>query len=449
MKTTKFLGLLAFPLATMLATVWGPVLSVSMADQLRQSPSPQVVAAEGAGDYIVMFREGTSATDRAEAARRAGAVLKFNYRIVDAVAVHSPSTGAMSALQRDPNVVAIVPDRPIYAIVKPDAPGGGKGKKGGSGGSSQVVPSGVQRIGAVPGGNPSGMGVGVAVVDTGVDFGHADLFVSFDCFDAFGGDCQDRDGHGTHVAGIVAALDNEIDVVGVAPNATLYAVKVLDNTGSGTDSTVMAGLDWIAMHPAIQVVNMSLGRPGKLDDNPALRWSIQALTNHGVSVVVAAGNDPNKQVSQMVPATYPEVMAIASTTALDGTNKCKFFSGVIMADTASYFTTDGKFDGEIGVTISAPGEKQEDINRGCFAKSSGILSTKLGGGTTRMSGTSMAAPHVSGVVALMLQNKPTLDAEGIRRQIRESADGNGATPLDSPTMGYSFDGEREGIVWAP
>ena len=90
------------------------------------------------------------------------------------------------------------------------------------------------------------------------------------CFTAFSA-CQDNNGHGTHVTGTIAARNNAVDVVGVAPNATPYAVKVLDAQGSGTDSTVIAGLDWIILNansvsPPIRVVNMSLGRQGTLDD---------------------------------------------------------------------------------------------------------------------------------------------------------------------------------------
>ena len=177
----------------------------------------------------------------------------------------------------------------------------------------------------------------------------------------------DDNGHGTHVSGIIAARNNTIDVVGVAPNATLYAVKVLDRSGSGTDSTVMAGLDWIALNaslvsPEIRVVNMSLGRQGSLNDNPALRAAVQNLYDSGITVVVSAGNDSGLDVSQEVPATYPEVLAIACSTAVDGGNSGCIFGGVIKADTASYFTTDGKYDPatRIGVTISAPGVEKED-----------------------------------------------------------------------------------------
>ena len=247
--------------------------------------------------------------------------------------------------------------------------------------------------------------------------------------------------------------------MGVAPNATIYAVKVLDAAGSGSDSSVTAGLDWVAANaaavfPQIRVVNMSLGRAGALDDNPILRTAIQNLTGKGIAVVVAAGNDASLEVSQQVPSTYPEVIAVASTTAQAGTNQYRSFSGVIGADTASYFTSDGAFNSStgIGVSISGPGEDQENITKAGFIQSVGILSTKLGGGTTRMSGTSMASPHTAGVAALIWQKAMTagqsVSSEEIRARIRTGA-ANPAAPLDSPTTLYSFDGVREGVLAAP
>jgi len=259
------------------------------------------------------------------------------------------------------------------------------------------------------------------------------------------------------VAGIVAAVNNGIDVVGVAPAATVYAVKVLNRRGSGSDSTVLAGLDWVAGHasavtPNIKIVNMSLGRTGTLDDNPALRAGVQSLTQAGITVVVAAGNECNLEVSHEVPATYPEVFAVASATAVKGT---AYRGPFILADTASYFTTDGAMEpapdgsGYIGVTISAPGEDQENVNKNSLS-SVGILSLKLGGGATRMSGTSMAAPHCAGVAALLYEKYgASLTPEQARAKIMSGASNTGAAPLDSPTKCYTFDGSREGILSAP
>jgi subtilisin family serine protease len=308
------------------------------------------------------------------------------------------------------------------------------------------VSAGAQRIGAVN--LPfTGAGIGVAIADTGLDSSHQDLNVSPIGFTAHGSSHQDDNGHGTHCGGIVAAKNNTIDTVGVAPDVVLYSVKVLNAQGSGFDSDIIAGFDWIAQNanlvtPAIRAVNVSLGRPGTLNDNPLLRQSVQVLYNMNITVCVAAGNDCTVEVSRQVPAVYPEVIAVGSTTAQAGSNRCRQFSGFIDADTASYFTTDGDVD------ISAPGENREDISRSCFIRPVGILSSAMGGGTTRMYGTSQATPHVTGVAALLYEQDGTLDAELIRIIIQNTASGVNATPLDSPSSCYTFDGIREGVLSA-
>jgi subtilisin len=390
----------------------------------------------------VQFHEGTSAAERAAVLRGAGAALGASFGRVNAAAVRVPDANALTALVNNPFVRAVVPNRPVFAYQH------GKGKPaGGGGGTTQVVPAGVARVG-LPTTGSNGLGVGVAVVDTGVDLVHSDLAGTVDAFNAFGGQsCQDDEGHGTHVAGIIGARDNTADVIGVAPQATIYCVKVLDSTGSGSDANVMSGLQWVLDNhalfvPAIKVVNMSLGRPGAVDDNPAMHDLMIALKGAGLTVVVAAGNDPTVEVSSQIPAAYPEVVAVASTTALGGTNQCRFLSTPIAADTASYFTTDGT-----GVLVSAPGDEQENVSRGCFISSVGILSTRLGGGTTRMSGTSMASPHVAGVAARYYQKG--FAAGDIRQILQLDADHVGTVPLNSPSSQYTSDGEREGIVQAP
>jgi subtilisin family serine protease len=414
---------------------------------IAPAPGHAQVPASEASNVIVLFRDGVTAAERERVMRQSGSLATRHFRNVPASAGRADAH-ARALLERHPDILSVVPDREVEALGKPTGSA--------SATAVQVVPAGVTHIGAQPGAVAyTGSGVGVAIVDTGIDFQHGDLAVAAACFTAYA-TCQDDHGHGTHVSGIVAAANNGIDVVGVAPGATLYAVKVLDRRGRGLDSAIMAGLDWIAdnaalVSPAIRVVNMSLGRQGTLGDNPSLRTVVQALISKGITVVVAAGNDSTLEVSEQVPATYPEVITVASTTAMTGTSACAGHPSAVIADTASYFTTDGAFDSltGIGVSVSAPGEDREDIGTSCFLKSVGILSTRLGGGTVRMSGTSMAAPHVAGVVALMAQQSLTLTPDDARRRLRLGAAATDTAPFDSPAAGYSFDGEREGVVSAP
>jgi subtilisin len=419
-------------------------------DSLTPAPSDRALPSTGIPDrYIVQVAAGED--PRAVAASYGVSPNHVYVRAVRGFA-GTVGSGRLAALRADPRVLHVTPDRKVAAIAKP---GGG----GGTPTPSQTVPVGIQRIGAAPGSlpaNANGAGIGVAVVDTGVDLNHNDLKpLGGASFTAFGTSAQDNNGHGTHVAGTIGARHNTVDVVGVAPAATIYAVKVLDASGSGSDSDVMAGFDWVAanfdqVNPNIRVVNVSLGRAGSLNDNLPLRASVKALHTLGIAVIVAAGNDAGLEVSQQVPATYPEVIAVASTTAAPGLNQSRFFTGVIPADTASYFTSDGEYDSSgIGVTVSAPGEDQENINKAGFIQSVGILSTKLGGGTTRMSGTSMAAPHVAGVAALLFQAKSSSTVEEIRGRVGTGAVRQGVAPLNSPTGSYTFDGEREGVLSAP
>ncbi|SDX32868.1 thermitase [Marininema mesophilum] len=207
--------------------------------------------------------------------------------------------------------------------------------------------------------------VKVAVVDTGVQFDHPDLkgqiLQGYDFVDN-DNDAKDEQGHGTHVSGTVAALtDNGVGVAGVAPNVKVLAVRVLDENGSGTNEGVAKGITYAADQGA-KVISLSLGgsSPSKtLEDSVNYAW------NKGAVVVCAAGNSGN--TSPNYPAYYEKAIAVAATNA---------------DDKKASFSTYGTW-----VDVAAPGEN--------------IISTVLGGGYDKYSGTSMATPHASGVAALL------------------------------------------------
>lgn len=229
----------------------------------------------------------------------------------------------------------------------------------------------------------------VAVLDTGIDLDHPDLNVvsAIDCTlsgpyeGTCGGVKDDGNGHGSHVAGIIGALDNNIGVVGVAPGARLWAVKVLTNYGTGTTAQIVAGIDWVAEHANdIEVANMSLGGTGEstvMDD---------AITNAvaaGVTFVLSAGNR-SIDVNNYHPAGVPTAITVSALADFDG------LPGGLGAPTCTTDIDDTLADfsnfGD-GVDITAPGV--------C------IYSTYMDGGYATGSGTSMAAPFVAGAAALL------------------------------------------------
>jgi thermitase len=234
-----------------------------------------------------------------------------------------------------------------------------------------------------------GSGVIVAVVDTGIDGTHPDLkgrvlagynFISGQPLSA--GANSDDNEHGTHVSGIVAAsTNNGVGVAGVAGNASLQPVKVLDQNGAGTDATVADGIEYAADNGA-KVINLSLGGP---DHSSLLDDAVKYAQAAGCLVVAAAGNSGND--APFYPAASPNVMAVAATT-----------SGGSLA----YYSNYGSY-----LSVAAPGDY--------------IVSTLPGGGYGYLSGTSMAAPHVSGLAALAWAVCPHDSNDQVRQVIQNTA----------------------------
>ena len=216
----------------------------------------------------------------------------------------------------------------------------------------------------------TGAGATAYILDTGIDYGHSEFggraVPGYDVIgDGRGGsDCA---GHGTHVAGTVGGA-----TYGVARQATLVSVRVLDCQGNGTLAGIIAGMDWVAQHahqPA--VANASLGGAY----SPALNEAADALSDSGVLPVVAAGNE-NQDACNVSPASAPRVLTVGATTQTDG-----------IATFSNYGPC---------VSLFAPGQD--------------IVSAKLGGGSVAKSGTSMASPHAAGVALLYKAAHPDADA---------------------------------------
>lgn len=278
------------------------------------------------------------------------------------------------ALENDPRVDFVEQDQ-IVTLAPP--PGAGPG--GGDGGSEgQTTPYGITRVG----GAVSGVSGTAWVLDTGVDLDHPDLNVDTDRSAVFvskgpgAKTANDKDGHGTHVAGTIAAIDNSRDVVGVAEGATVVAVKVLDDKGSGTYSDIIDGVDYVAQNGSKgDVANMSLG--GGTSD--ALDTAVENAASNGIYFSIAAGNDSD-DANNYSPART-EAPNVYTVSAFDDTDTF-----------ASFSNYSGPTDPPI--EYGAPGVD--------------VLSLYADGGTTTLSGTSMAAPHVAGVL-LVTGGSPSTD----------------------------------------
>ncbi|HEX5870490.1 MAG TPA: S8 family serine peptidase [Longimicrobium sp.] len=346
----------SFPVAALAATMGlaacqdGPVATPGDASLARSENAPL---------YIVTFKPGVDVdAATADLARGNGFAAQSVRKHAAPGFTAAIPEARLSRIVGDPRVQIVEKDY----IVTLDLPRA-EARPGGGGGGGQSTPWGITRVG----GAGDGTGRTAWIIDSGIDLNHTDLNTSRNCHAAFGYNTPaDGNGHGTHVAGTIAAKNNAQDVVGVAPNAYVCAVRVLGNSGSGSYAGIIAGVNYVAANAGSgDVANMSLGGSGT---NATLEAAVADVARLGVRMVLAAGNN-GVNANNFTPARVNgtgiyTISAIAS-------NGC-------MASWSNY--------GNPPVDYAAPGVS--------------VLSTRKGGGTTTMSGTSMAAPHVAGILLL-------------------------------------------------
>jgi len=336
----------------------------------------QVPENKDSSRYIVVLDDVDSPSQVANGiARRQNLEVGFVYsNALNGFSATIPD-GRLAAVRANPRVDYVERDGTMHAV-------------------AQKLPWGINRIDADISSTIAGNGTGsvsnvnVYVIDTGIDRYHKDLRVVNHVNRRGDGKNYDCNGHGTHVAGIAAARDNLRDVVGVAPGAPLTGVKVLGCNGSGAASNVIAGIDWVtanATRPA--VANISIGG----EANQAIDDAVKKSAASGVFYSISAGND--------------------------GANACNYSPARTGAGTNNGIATVAATDRFEEETSSSNYGTCVDI----WAPGDSILSTKKGGGTTRMSGTSMAAPHVGGGGALYLSSNTSASPTTVGGELTSSA----------------------------
>lgn len=354
-----------------------------------------------AESYIIVFKDTVNpSVEVPEFAKAYGLQPGFVYEhALKGMSAMIPE-GRLVALQHDPRVAYVEKDLEHHI-------------------EAQTIPTGIQRIFApgnsgidIDGADDYRVDVDVAVIDTGIDFQHPELSVAggVNCTTSIffptcvaGGD--DDHYHGTHVAGTIGAIDNGSGVVGVAPGARLWAVKVLNKRGSGYTSWIVAGIDWVAAHAdTIEVANMSLGGAGF---SQAEYDAIQGAVNAGVAFAVAAGNE-DSDANNYSPGGFDNVLSVSALADFNGlpgggaAATCR----TDVDDTLADFSNWGP-----EVDIAAPGV--------CILSTYPLEKGEYG----TISGTSMASPHVAGALALLAsRNNPAnaTDVTNLYNQIKST-----------------------------
>ena len=387
------------------------------------------------GRYIVTLKDGADSNALSQRlAKQAGGKRGYVYsNALTGFSIEMPKA-ALNGLRNHPKVLLVEEDLAQQAI-------------------AQGIPEGITRIFAsqnsafdIDGVDDNRVDADVAILDTGIDVDHPDLNVvgGANCLQSrrrrttyycdANVSADDDQYHGTHVAGTVAALDNGVGVVGVAPGARLWAVKVLDSGGSGYTSGIIAGIDWVVAQGNIEVMNLSLGGSGV---SSAYQTAIDNAVANGVAVVVAAGNS-SADASNYSPAFVPSaitVSALADFDGLEGGNGISCYADdTEVDDTLADFSNYGS-----PVDIAAPGY--------CVLSTIPTEYNVAQPGYYTLDGTSMAAPHVAGAAAVLASNGMTateivgyLTSTGNYNYIDDSDDGIKEPLLDASTLAPRFVG---------
>jgi subtilisin family serine protease len=379
-----------------LLAVVGAILMLHAGGVLAQE-QPQSPQGEIPGRYIVVLNDDVA--QPGEVARRHAnkhaAQIGFVYRhTIKGYSAAIPEN-RLEAIKDDPSVDYVEPDGVAKAV-------------------AQTIPWGIEKTGADKSSTLAGNGsdavsnVNAYIIDSGIDTNHPDLNVVRHVNYA-GGKNTDCNGHGTHVAGTVAAKDDTNYVVGVAPGARLTGVKVLGCSGSGSYSGVIAGIDWVtanAVKPA--VANMSLGGPA----STAVDNAVKNSASRGIFYAVAAGNE--------------------------GANACNSSPARAGAGTNNGIVT-------VAATDSADREASWSNYGSCvdeWAPGVSILSTRRGGGTTTMSGTSMASPHEAGGAALYLSRNTSASPSTVESRLKSTAQITGTQSKDGRSITREYVGDN-------
>ena len=424
-----------------LASQPAPGAARSLPAPPRMAPAPGAARVRGRHDphrVLVRFRAGTSAAERAAFRRETGATLEHRLGPENIDVLRLPRgrsvDAALARYRRDSRIALAEPNRIYTTQARPNDPffpGNGArassdlwglsntGQASGLSDADIDAPEAYDRLGlgALTGAWPPA-DFAVGVVDTGIDASHPDLAGKAiqPCSSALAGDgtltsgCADDNGHGTHVSGTIAAVGNNgKGIVGVAPEAKIYACKALDSTGSGSDADIAACMNDVVAHRDayhIRVLSMSVGGP---DTSTALSTAVDHAWNAGVLVVAAAGNDGN--TSTEYPAGYAHAVSVGATDRNDAH--------------ASFSNANPD------VEVSAPGV---DIVSTVPTYPTDLTDPTQGiwdpSGYLALDGTSMATPHAAAVAALIAW-RTGKSGQALRDALDSSVDDLGAAGRDS------------------